>query len=68
VTGEAPRFTDEQLAELTPAELAEYERLLEAEERDLDAVARPDQREPEGKWGIWIMLLPPHNEIQAAAV
>jgi hypothetical protein len=35
VTGEAPRFTDEQLAELTPAELAEYERLLEAEERDL---------------------------------
>jgi len=33
VTGEAPRFTDEQLAELTPAELAEYERLLEAEER-----------------------------------
>jgi phage terminase large subunit-like protein len=56
VAGDVPRFTDEQLAELTPAELEDYERLLEAEEKDWDAVARDSQREPPGEWGCWLFM------------
>lgn len=49
----ARRFTDAELAELSPAELDAYERLLEAEEKDWDAVARESQLEPPGEWATW---------------
>ena len=56
MSGDPLLLSDEEIAGLTPAEQAEYERLLEEERHDWSQVARPDQLEPDGEWSIWVML------------
>jgi phage terminase large subunit-like protein len=38
------------------AKLATLRRLRDEEEHNWEAISRPNQREPDGEWGIWVLL------------